>query len=213
MDTEYNSQPGSPWVTIWTSPRETIQRIIDTDPVKRVIDLAVLSSIAQTLNQASADSMGDQFGLGMLLLIVVIGGVLGGLLGLYVGGFFIKVTGSWLGGQADVVRVRAAIAWASVPVIASLLLWIPKSFLFGFEMFTSQVPVIESSALLSMALLVFAVFDIVLGVWAFVLLLMCLAQVQGFSVWRAFGNLVLTMLVIMVPLMIIGVAIGVATGA
>jgi hypothetical protein len=42
----------SPWLTIWIKPKQTIRRIVDSDPQYQVIFLAVLVGIIQVLNQS-----------------------------------------------------------------------------------------------------------------------------------------------------------------
>ena len=64
-----------------------------------------------------------------------------GILGLWLGRVLLSWTGGWIGGQTESRRIRTTLAWSNVPLIWSLLLWIPAIFLFGAELFTKAMPV------------------------------------------------------------------------
>jgi hypothetical protein len=81
-----------------------------------------------------------------------------------------------------------------------MALWVPELALFGDELFTSHTPRLYSNPLLGLGLLGFGVLEIVVGVWAIVIFLKALGQVQGFSAWKALGNTLLASLVVLVPL-------------
>ena len=61
------------------------------------------------------------------------GGAIGGLIGVYLMGALLKITGRWIGGLGDWSAVRAAVAWAQVPAIWAILLWLPRAALLGGE--------------------------------------------------------------------------------
>lgn len=120
----------------------------------------------------------------------MVAGIFTGIVGLYVGGAVLKVTGKWLGDQSDHANIRAAIAWSSVPGIWALLLWVPEWLVFGMGLFTTSVPRILEHVF------VYAVFgslEVTAGVWGLVVFCEALGQVQGFSVWRAFASALLAM--------------------
>jgi len=193
----------NPWFSMWTKPRATIQQIIDSNPQHLVLLLAAVSGFAELLNQASVKSLGDRLEWPYIVIAAAVLGPITGIISLYLGGALLRWVGSWLGGEASAQQIRAAIAWASVLTIWSLLLWLPELALFGQDLFTTATPRIDANPLLAVALLGFSVVEIILGVWALVVLLKCLGQVQGFSAWKALGNLVLAFLVIMVPIVLV----------
>jgi hypothetical protein len=206
---QQQSQSLSPFFSIWVKPRETIRKIVETDLTKYVIPLAMLAGIGQALDRASARSVGDSLPLIAILAICLIFGPVGGIISLYIGGALFRWTGSWLGGQASSEEVRAAIAWSSVPTIFIMPLWIPELLIFGEELFTSSTPRMESNPILAILLLGFAAIEIVIGIWAFVVLLKSLGEVHRFSAWRAFGAVILGILVILIPILcIVGVFAG-----
>ena len=100
----------SPWFAMWIRPRETIQRIVDTDPKRSVLMLAALSGLATSLNQRCRSNAGDTLSLSEIFSGSVLQGPVVGLVVLYLGAFMIRLTGKWLGGTASLVTIRAALA-------------------------------------------------------------------------------------------------------
>lgn len=203
----------NPWLSIWTRPRETIQQIVDRDPQEMVLLLAAVTGFSEVLNQASMRGLGDTLEWPMILVVAAIAGPLGGIVGLYLGGFLIRWAGSWIGGVGSPQHIRAALAWSGVPKIWALALWIPEAALFGPELFSSETPRIEADPSLAYALIGFGLVEMVIGIWALVIFLKCLGQVQGFSAWKALGNSLLSVLVVAVPVAIVAVAIAMATSS
>jgi hypothetical protein len=192
-----------PWFSIWRHPRATIQRIVDTDPTRLVLVWAAIGGLVETLNRASARSAGDTLELATILLISVVVGPVVGILSLFLVGALLRWTGRWLGGVASQEQIRAAIAWSLVPYLWVSLMWIPELLLFGEEMFTTQTPRLDAAPVLAFVLLGMVVVEFAGTVWAFVVYLKCLGQVQNFSAWKALGNLLLVGLVVVVPLLFI----------
>lgn len=197
------SQVLNPWLSMWIRPRASIQQIVDDDPDHLVVLLAAIAGIGSVLDRACMKSMGDRLELPLILIIAVIAGPIGGIISLYLFGALLRWTGSWIGGAATYRHVRAAVAWSKVPLIWAMALWIPELALFGKELFTSEVPIIEAKPILALMLLGFGLLEITIGIWAAIIFLKCLGQVQGFSAWRALANTCLAGLVIIIPLVII----------
>ncbi len=187
----------SAWWSIWTQPRVTMQRIVERDARRGVVALAGLAGFHEALNRVSIRSAGDHLDLSVMLLAVAIAGPLVGIFSLYVGAAILSWTGKWIGGNAPVLNIRAAIAWSSVPFILALVLWVPQVLLFGREMFRTETPRMDASPNLVLA---FAVIGIGVGIWHVVVFLKCLGQVQGFSAWRALTNAFLGGLVVIAAL-------------
>lgn len=198
-----NNQMLNPWLSIWTKPRATIQQIVDTDPERFVLVLAAVAGFVKVLDRASMKHLGDRFEWPMIIAIAAVIGPIGGIISLYLGGFFLRWTGQWIGGKASSQQIRTVLAWSSVPIIWTLLLWIPKIALFGQEQFTTKTPKIDSHPALAFIFFGFAAVEIIVGIWATIVFLKCLGQVQGFSAWRALGNMLLSTLVIVIPILLI----------
>ncbi|WP_159084706.1 YIP1 family protein [Dongshaea marina] len=193
----------NPWLSIWIRPRATIREIVEHNPRKMVLCLAMVAGIAEALERSGDSNLGDRLALPWLLLVAIVGGAVLGVVVLYVGSWLLGWTGRWLGGQADQLALRAAHAWSSVPKIWALLLWIPSFALFGPIIFTSQPPEFSGEIWMSLAVLMIALIKLVIIVWAYIVFLKCLAEVQGFSAWKALGNAILASLVVVIPLGVI----------
>lgn len=203
MEIQTQPQSPSPFLSIWVKPRETIRKIVETNPTKHVILLAMVAGIGQALDRASSRNAGDTIPLPAILGICFILGPIGGIISLYLGGALYRWSGSWLGGKASSEEVRATIAWSSVPTICILPLWILELLILGREMFTSSTPNIDANPLLLAILLGFAIIELVVGLWAFVVFLQSLGEVHRFSGWKALGTVFLGTLVILVPILCI----------
>ena len=195
----------TPYLTIWTKPRSTIRQILDFNPEKHVLLLAMLSGIYRFIDRASGQSLGDNMSLTSLLLLCVIGGGIVGIISLYIGGEFFRWVGSWLGGKATAQDVRAAIAWSSVPDLILLAIYIPIIMIFGRNWFISSTewmsPVFAFVVFATIATIGFILF-----IWRFVLFVKCLAEAHQFSGWKGLGTSILGTLLIVVPLFVILIA-------
>lgn len=192
----------SPFLSIWVKPRGTIRRIVDSDPTKYVLILAMLTGVSQSLDNASRRNAGDSMPLIAVLAICIIGGSIGGIISLYIGGALFRWSGSWFGGQATSEEVRAAIAWSSLPnIIISFPVWILMLLIYGQEMFTSSTPRMDANPILALIVslpLLFA--TIIAGIWSLVLMVKCVGEVHRFSAWKALAAIILGPMVILVPI-------------
>ena len=186
----------NPWTSIWFRPRATIQHIVDTELEKQVVALAALSGIVQALDNASGRSLGDALPFPVVLGLAFILGPIFGLIGVYLWAWLLRWTGRWLGGQATLPQLRTAIAWGSIPMIAAGVPLLLSLLLLGPELFTEQTPRLDAEPTRSLVFLGLVVVQLVMALWGIVTLLKTVAQVQGFSVWRAFVNNVAPLLII-----------------
>ncbi len=193
----------NPWFSIWTQPRATIQQIIQTDSEKQVLLLAALAGIGTALDRASMKNLGDTMDLSSILMIAIIAGPLGGIVSLYFGSLLVRWTGRWIGATGTPETIRAAFAWANVPIIWALLLWLPELGLFGKELFTANTPEIDASLPLSFTYVGFMLLETTIAIWTIVVFLKCLGQVQGFTAWRALANVLLAASLFIVPILIL----------
>ncbi len=113
----------TPFFTIWTEPRATIRRIVETDPKRNVIALAAIGPAVGALANQWSKAIDNSANLSVLWPIevafsVAFGAVLG-VVSLYISGAILRWSGGLLGGVASQVEVRAALAWAQVPAIAA----------------------------------------------------------------------------------------------
>jgi hypothetical protein len=189
----------NPWLSMWTKPRETIRQIIETDPEHLTAVVAALSGIATTLDRASSRDFGDRMPLAAVLGMAVIVGAVGGVIGVRLGAVLVEFTGNWLGGRGIREHIRAALAWGSVPTAWMLVPWAIVLLIAGGDLFTAETPYLDEHPGLALLTLVPLLVILVMAIWSPFVLSKALAEVQGFSAWRALGNVLLAGLVVAVP--------------
>jgi hypothetical protein len=197
--TELATQP-RPWFSMWSRPRATIQSIVSRDPTHSVVPLAALSGISEALDKASTKSLGDSMDLPAIFVFAVVAGAISGVIGLYIFGYLLRISGKWLGGQSSSVNIRAAVAWSSVPIIWALVLWVPELLLFGKDLFTTAAPSITARPVVYFG---FLSVELVVGIWSIVIFCKALGQVQAFSAWRALSSAVLAILIVALPILLL----------
>ncbi len=201
--TTAQTQRLNPWLSMWVKPRATIQQVIETDPTRWVLLLVALNGVFDVFDRAMAKNMGNQLDWTSILLLAIITGPLFGVIGLYLFGWLIGWTGRWIGGKGTHENIRAAIAWATIPTIWALALWTPMLGIFGQDMFVSPTNLSSNDPNLLYNFWIFGIVLFFAEITSFIILFQALGQVQGFSAWRAFGNVVLAGLIAFIPLMVI----------
>lgn len=181
-------------VSIWRQPTATLRYILAQCPDKYVTVLLVLGGIARAVGRASQQNMGDRNSTAGILLMAVLMGGLTGWITYYVYAWGMRLAGEWLGGHASSEQLRTVLAWALIPTVVGLVLTIPQAVIFGDDLFRSTPT--DTSAFAENARLAFGLAEVVLAVWAVVILVCGLRLVQGFSVGRALANMVLPGLVV-----------------
>jgi hypothetical protein len=186
----------NPWISIWTKPRATIQQIVDTNSQRFVVPLICTEGFAAVLDHSRFYwRLGDKYDWPIIFARAAIIGTIIALPVLYFVAGITSWTGKWIGGKAPSRNIRAAIAWSGVPKIWALILWIPQLILFGQEVFTTERPGIQANPFFWFMFLSFGVIIMTISIWEAVVYLKCLAQVQGFSIWKALYNQTLATLV------------------
>ena len=139
----------------------------------------------------------------MLVLGCIIAGPIGGILITYLHGLLIRISGKLLNGKASSEEIRAALVWGYLPAICGMLLLPPQLVLFGNKLFTSWTLSPKDNILHFSLYYLFMLADLILGIWAFVITLKCIGQVQGFSAWKALLNTILAGILILIPILTI----------
>lgn len=197
----------NPWKTIWRRPRATIRYLVATDPTRNVMLLAALSGINSSLSRAVERNAGDTLPLVAILGIAVLLGPIGGIIWLYLGSALLRWVSGWFGGRGESEHIRTAMAWSLVPVLTTMVFWIPQLLLFREEMFQSEMPRVESNPALLNAMVALggleALAILVLGIWTLVVFLHGLGEVEGYSAWKALGVSIVAAIVLMLVLLVI----------
>ena len=196
-----------PFFSIWVEPRATIRSIVEADPTRNVIGLAMVSGALQRLELVWFRALSHPGSVGAFFpLRVAIGVAFGaffGVIGLYVGAWLIRLFCRILGGLASLVDMRAALAWSTIPGIAAgivSLALVLSGVLSPPEFKHSRIPVMTGSTI-ELGLLNFT-----LTLWGFVVQMKCIGEVNRFSAWRTFAAvllLVVTLAVLVVAIVLV----------
>jgi signal peptidase I len=176
MTSTPEQSPRSPWLTLWLSPRQTIEGIVATRPRHLVLLLAILGAVAGLYGEFIAfDAEGLltdwRFALGFLAICVI-----AGPLWLYVSALILNWISRLLGGQAPPLALRAVIAWSALPSIVGFFLVLAAG----------QVASGPTSTHKMLPILVGA-----FGLWSAVVFMLMLARVQHFGFWQTLETYVL----------------------
>jgi hypothetical protein len=199
------------WLSIWVRPRATIRRIIDADPRKFAVGIAFVAgaltmvNIRASLMNAPMPHMHMRMPhigpLGLALAALFMGAV--NVAMLFVFGALYRWSGAMLGGTAEAVQVRAALAWSQVPEIYLTIAGIIVA-AFGLAGAPAGVYPRHSA---------FGLIEGIVTLWAFVISVKCLGEVHGFSAWRALGAVVLGLLAVVLVLVAVMITVHLAITA
>jgi hypothetical protein len=170
-----------------------------------VLPIAIVGGILEVLQLESLTFVGDQLNLLSILLISLVLGPPFGLIFLYAGAWIVAISCRMLGGHANSREVRSALAWSSVPLLATIPLWIIRLVLLRNELFTFNKPRLISNPALAYFLAATVIPELILSIWWLVVTLKALGEVQRFSAWRALSSmlLLLTPFIILIVILVI----------
>jgi hypothetical protein len=190
----------TPFLTIWTEPRATIRRIVETNPTRNVIALGAIGPAVGALANQWSKALDENANLSVLWPIEVVftvafAAVLG-VVSLFISGAILKWSGGLLGGVASRVEVRAALAWTQVPAIAAEIILL----LAVLQGIAIPHPAAASMLQIDPAFYKVGIVEGVLAIWGSIVGVYCLAEVHRFSAWRAFCSTLIPALIAMVAI-------------
>ena len=192
------------FLTMWTSPRKTIRRIIDSNPDSKLFLLSLIYGLPMMFYYAQGASLGQNYRVSTIFLISLIGACIIGYIGINVGSALIFFTGKWIGGKATFKQVRASVAYSNVTNLVSIAIWLLLAAMFRQSVFLQDFP--YASSLGNFVFLMNTIFlvQLVVGIWSLVIFVASLAETQGFSIFKAVVNTFLPVGVVFVGLWILG---------
>ena len=189
----------NPWLHIWTEPRKTLRSILNTDPRRLILWLAIvggiLSAFSMTLilwvRSPYNQTLQHPFFIGGAL----IAGIVMGIFHLYFGGWIYTLTGSWLGGKGNFTDLKCAVGWSNYPFIVTTLLNI-LSFIV-FPHFVIQA--------------IFAFLNLVAAIWGLVIFMNLIGEAHRFSAWKGLLTFLIALVLIIAVFMIISLIVPLVT--
>jgi Yip1 domain len=198
-------KPFNPWLGILLRPRETIRVLGDTSSFSHVIGLVVLVVV---LGMVEGLIRNVQIGVPLTLKFVLV--YTGTSLLIAIAYFlllppFLLWTGKRSGGVASLRQIRATYAWSGIPNILEYVLFIALVTIFGHTVpqglgFGSSASDFNTRNLTQSILLAIRVG---FSLWAFVVQVVTLSEVQGFAVGKAIFTLVLSTVILLLPLFLL----------
>jgi hypothetical protein len=194
----------APYFTIWTEPRATIRRIVEINPRRSVMLLAMLAPVLTTLEHQWVAAMSGSKTppwWPFQVAVEVVGAAIFGIVVLYVNSGLVTWAGRAIGGVGRALEMRAAIAWSEIPTITAAGASI-VALLVG--LMTPPEVGINGLPKMGQPLIELGGVHFVLGLWGFVISLKCIGEVHKFSAWRA---LLAVLIVALFALAILGLVI------
>lgn len=188
---------------IWSQPRKVVRYINSVQYEKYLTPLVAIIGISNAFDNAISRNMGDDLPLAAILGVCIIVGGLLGWISTYIYASLLRWTGSWLEGKAATQQIFRTIGYCSLPIIVGLALMIPQILVFGVGLFQSDLGDYSGSFFQNVILFGSGFLEVALAIWSFILLLVGLSEIQGFSLGKSFLNMLLPILIIVVPLVIL----------
>ncbi|GAB4193461.1 MAG: hypothetical protein Tsb0015_16240 [Simkaniaceae bacterium] len=185
---EQQQEQFNPWLHIWVHPRNTIQKIIERNPNYRLTALSFIYGFPWLLSVAQSFSLGRFYSAWAILLVALVLAIPVGYILISISAFFFMWLGKLIRGAGGFLTIRSAIAWANVPNAVSIVIWLILAGFFKEAAFNSDFAKETSYAGYLMGAFLI---QVIFAVWAFILLLHTLGQVQNFSAWMALLNTIL----------------------
>jgi hypothetical protein len=194
----------NPWASMWTKPKQTIRSIVATNPKRGMIGLIFVYGLAMTLANTFPPIQRGQVTPLMGIIIAFILAPLIGVIGLYLNGWILWGVGKWFKGKAPFYHVFAAYAWSRLPLIFIAVMWFVLIVFGGVSLIEQLMK--GPSGMFFLAVILIS------QIWAIVLLLQNLSEVQGFSLLRAFGNWIVAVIIVSALFFFLTTLIGVFRG-
>lgn len=178
------------WKSIWLNPRSAIQYVLESNHEKYILFLGMTFQINFFLGRIFSLGLGDKYPILVIPAIYLVVGAISGLLWFYILSYGLHWITRHFGGKATSIETRAAIAWSYVPytvlIIVLMVFWLIMFLLTGIESNHMEYPP-STGLFVLMLTLVLPGLQKILGMWSFGLMVICISEVNDFSLWRSFG--------------------------
>lgn len=186
----------NPWLSIWTQPKKTIRAIVNTDAKMGFLILCAIYGLPLAFNLAQSFAFSTSVPVWAILVGSLVVCTFLGVIGISISAWLLHFTGRYLKGKADYTAVRAAVAWSNVPNIVTIGMWVLLLIVFGGNVFNKDFSQGQYFGYQAGILFIVMLVESVVSIWGFIILLNALAEVQGFSIFRALLNIIIPFIVV-----------------
>jgi hypothetical protein len=188
---------------IWIKPRQILRYIHLNKYDKFVIILLIFAGITRAFNRAIEKDLGDTLPLLSIVGSCIVGGGLLGWITYYLYALLVSWTGRWLRGKGNTDSLMRVIAYAHIPSILALILFLPQIAFYGNEIFKSDGDLSSNGYLLEVIGYSSFIVQALLGLCTFIFFVIGIMEVQRFGIAKALLNILLPVLVVIVPIVIL----------
>lgn len=169
----------NPWLSMWTHPRMTIRGILHLNARYGFWVLATVYAAAMLFYAADFYSWKQSASFHTFFIPLLLLAPLSGAIWFYFDACVLRIIGLLLGGKAPFLHVRAALVWSRVPFLISLIMWL----LLFYTQPDETVIFSRGPSAVFVHLII-----LMLNLWALILLIQSIREVQSFSLSRAIAN-------------------------
>ena len=202
----------NPWTQIWVKPRETIRAIIETNPGYKYPLLCFIYGFPMAMQLAQNASLGSRFPVAGIFIVGLFLAIVLGAIMINISAALFTWTGKWIGGVGTYQQVRAAVAWSNVPNVVNIGIWLIYIAAFGKKIFIGDFLETQFAGGQLTLIVFMGIIQLVVGIWAFIIMLKTLGEVQGFSAWKALLNILIPMFIIFIGVSILAWLFTLGTG-
>ncbi|QCK16621.1 Yip1 family protein [Mangrovivirga cuniculi] len=186
---------------IWTKPRMVLEFIDKKEYDKWLFPILIILGINTTLGNFIDNDFGGIFINPAVSIIfgVVIGALLGWI-SYYIFAAILKISGSWLGGDATTYELLRITTYAVIPTLITAIISLAIQALSLFEWGEFLV---NYTQLIIFLASVFVIIALVLLIWSIVNIIVGISVTQNFSIGRSIANFFLAITIILIPIALI----------
>ncbi|MFD2521051.1 YIP1 family protein [Emticicia soli] len=187
---------------LFINPKAAFQDIILWNRAEVVHITFFLVSIEKAFERAELNSFGDRETLQSIIISAILIGGISGYVFMHLYSFAIDFSGKWIDGKARKKEIRNVVAWASIPSIFLIIVFLLRIIAFSDNVFRSE-STYEDNEFSEYLGYFFAIIQIVLSFISLRLLIIGISIAQQFSVGKAILNIVLAILLLVIPLVLL----------
>jgi hypothetical protein len=202
----------NPWLSMWVSPRATVRNIVAQNPKKCLWILAFIYGFTSLLNCFQSVPIAVMTGLLPMFFITLVLATFWGYAFFAIWSWVITFTGKLFKGKATFAAARAAYAWSCVPLLGNVVLWLLLVGFYGRMLFFGPQHHVTLSGPALTLLFIILIGKLIFAIWSVVLYLQALAEVQGYSVLRSIGNVIVATLFLVIVIAVLWLILGLLAG-